>query len=834
MLAGGELSNSSDLVRMRVRDLCDLLSTERFADCLVKVLSGLSQLLLSYHLTQDAFSKLLVDIETERKLLGGGPETPKDTKILSQDSEESSKEASFEDDIPMEGFKDAFFRLRSLRSGSVDPVPPIGVATTYVSTLVIHKRTLWQYVQEKAANVISAVQMDTVSLPVEDFLRVLAATDRFLMLGEQLTRSKEGHSIELRNAIKIKSQEYFRKFHAQSFERLRLLTESEMWRRLPMLNLLTSQVAELRKSESPLMTLPPKDLYTQFLQGKELFISPARTSKDSKEEKTSSEEDEKRTAGTKKEDEKEEKKENKDTEGPVVVVAAAVKVAQFMGRYIRLMEAFPKAAEDPTTFDFYIYTVLVLFDTHPHAFFNDLSSPSNSDYKSPSNPTQNGRGISRADSTLPDLDWHAIVGSGPHVQKTFPILCQTASRVRSEILNGTFGSAAIFADSASQGAKNDDRPRNTSIERKSPTISPPPPPVRQGNSPSIAKSTSDVSQSTGSASLNIRRTKPSGGSPRAQLDRKRSIFGLVSGVSSLSVAASTPTSSVQWRPKLPSLAKLHPKVNLSSQRNLRGLNERLNAAEASVFLVRVLRTMRERMVQAVAPAGASTQSKVEGLVRYAEKASRELRLRTNRAIAHLVVQRDRVAQSVSSCKWDKNELSSRNHSYVDRIVSELRDATAVIEVHGNLPEHVERYTYRALVAYVIRSLVSAYASIRKCTTEGRASMSLDLNVLRSQVAKLKPRHLRPLPLWDYATSFVSAFYLPEDDLCKWVAEHPGYPSWHYLNVASVGAGASRSKRQRERLLQRIEAVLKGGEFSRNKRALDHRQEEEEKKTFHDL
>jgi hypothetical protein len=40
--------------------------------------------------------------------------------------------------------------------------------------------------------------MDTANLPVEDFLEVLACTERFLSVGELLTDSREEHSMSLR------------------------------------------------------------------------------------------------------------------------------------------------------------------------------------------------------------------------------------------------------------------------------------------------------------------------------------------------------------------------------------------------------------------------------------------------------------------------------------------------------------------------------------------------------------------------------------------------------------------------------------------------------------
>jgi len=297
-------------------------------------------------------------------------------------------------------------------------------------------------------------------------------------------------------------------------------------------------------------------------------------------------------------------------------------------------------------------------------------------------------------------------------------------------------------------------------------------------------------------------------------------------------------------PHIVSLVRLLNKVDLKTRMNVHGYNERLNAAESVVFLVRAFRVMRPRLLKAagaVAPesggeAGrrAKLRSRVEALERYMVQVCRELRVRTHKTIGRLFIDHGALVQGVAACKWDKNELSSRNHEYVDELVAQLRDAAAVVGAHGDLPPHIERNVWREAVSHVMRSLVDAYARLRKCTTEGRASMSLDLNVLRNQATKLAPSHLKQLPLWEFVNDFVKAFYLPEDDLCKWVAEHPGYTLAQYRNVAAVGAGASMRSKRRDRLLQRVEAVVRGGEFTRNSRAFDEKQANEDAKLYHTL
>jgi hypothetical protein len=113
--------------------------------------------------------------------------------------------------------------------------------------------------------------------------------------------------------------------------------------------------------------------------------------------------------------------------------------------------------------------------------------------------------------------------------------------------------------------------------------------------------------------------------------------------------------------------------------------------------------------------------------------------------------------------------------------------------HGVSPLLLKKL-YTSFLSYLTEQLVEAYAKAKKCTPEGRGSMTLDLSALRSGLEKLT--NLKPLPHWDFVLGWVNAYYLQESELIAWVAAHPEYSMAQVISVAQCGCGANISSKER--------------------------------------
>merc|ERR1719486_1525565 len=122
----------------------------------------------------------------------------------------------------------------------------------------------------------------------------------------------------------------------------------------------------------------------------------------------------------------------------------------------------------------------------------------------------------------------------------------------------------------------------------------------------------------------------------------------------------------------------------------------------------------------------------------------------------------------------------------------------IYQHHPMFPGQIHHKLNCECLTYLQEKMVTQYSRITKCTTEGRAQMSLDQSTLRKALETLK--NMTPLANWDYMTQFVNAFYLNNKDLMDFVINHPEYSVEIHKSVAQVGRAAQdMKKKDRKRL-----------------------------------
>ena len=93
------------------------------------------------------------------------------------------------------------------------------------------------------------------------------------------------------------------------------------------------------------------------------------------------------------------------------------------------------------------------------------------------------------------------------------------------------------------------------------------------------------------------------------------------------------------------------------------------------------------------------------------------------------------------------------------------------------------------VRLIMKMLVEGYASIKKCSNEGRALMQLDFQQLIVKLEKIC--ELRPIPDKDYVEVYIKAYYLPDSSIEKWVKDHNEYSPKHILALVNTMAQVTR-------------------------------------------
>ncbi|KAI4455051.1 hypothetical protein MML48_9g00009011 [Holotrichia oblita] len=159
--------------------------------------------------------------------------------------------------------------------------------------------------------------------------------------------------------------------------------------------------------------------------------------------------------------------------------------------------------------------------------------------------------------------------------------------------------------------------------------------------------------------------------------------------------------------------------------------------------------------------------------------------------------------SMSKINWEVKEVMSQHNSYIDIILREIQIFTMRLE-QVNSKVYVSNDVLMVLwgnIAHIItHTLVQGFSEAKKCSNGGRALMQLDFTQFLSKFEKISS--LRPVPHKEYVENYVKAYYLPENELEKWIKEHSEYSSKHLFGL--VSCVCQNNKKSKQRLLQVVD------------------------------
>jgi len=260
----------------------------------------------------------------------------------------------------------------------------------------VSRQYLWDLIQAKLGDLLqaSAIQKSK-KMKMEQLLVVLHGAQLFTGIGKTFSRSD---SKKLEASIKQKCIQYLENFQRTSFEAVKMALEAEMWRSLPVdRDFGVEQIVELNDSIESIKQLhrdatspPVKDgedekqseevkgtqskaaTYQRFLLGENVFRSVLDNVT-----KKAAKRDEKQaslslpgllfTAPRRSRNQKKK---------PIVLTSASFKLVKYIGQLVQMIECLEPVADEAFNtlmdiFDFYLYTVFVLFGPEMKRFFVD-------------------------------------------------------------------------------------------------------------------------------------------------------------------------------------------------------------------------------------------------------------------------------------------------------------------------------------------------------------------------------------------------------------------------------------------------------------------------------
>lgn len=230
------------------------------------------------------------------------------------------------------------------------------------------------------------------------------------------------------------------------------------------------------------------------------------------------------------------------------------------------------------------------------------------------------------------------------------------------------------------------------------------------------------------------------------------------------------------------------KVMKNRQDYLSSINERIVAAESLVFLAEQLETIFP-LINECLPLSPNKNIDVYLNVL---KETPKIRQPIYMHISRVAVDYAQICDSITRVNWDLHDIMSQHNNYVDVLLRQIQQMVIDIEsLKETLPieKRIVNIFLEQTIRLIMRTLVEGYASIKKCSNEGRALMQLDFQQLIVKLEKLF--EIRPIPDRDYVEVYIKAYYLPDSSIEKWVKEHNEYSAKHIIALINTMAQVTR-------------------------------------------
>ncbi|CAN0902476.1 Vps50 [Linum grandiflorum] len=256
-------------------------------------------------------------------------------------------------------------------------------------------------------------------------------------------------------------------------------------------------------------------------------------------------------------------------------------------------------------------------------------------------------------------------------------------------------------------------------------------------------------------------------------------------------ASSLPTSSTYTHTDIvPSCPPNHSPASLS-------LKERCAGADTSSVVARILHRSKAHLQSMLLQ---KNPTLVEDFYANLVDSVPDLTEHIHRTTARLLLHIDGYVDRIAAAKWEVKELGLEHNGYVDLLLGEFKHYKTRL-AHGGIHKEVQDLLLEYGVEIIAATLIEGLSRVKKCTDEGRALMSLDLQVLINGLQHFVPGNVKPK--LQTVETFIKAYYLPETEYVHWARAHPEYSKAQVVGLVNLVATMKGWKRK-----TRLEAIEK--------------------------
>ncbi|XP_052194607.1 uncharacterized protein LOC127802681 isoform X2 [Diospyros lotus] len=232
-----------------------------------------------------------------------------------------------------------------------------------------------------------------------------------------------------------------------------------------------------------------------------------------------------------------------------------------------------------------------------------------------------------------------------------------------------------------------------------------------------------------------------------------------------------------------------------------GLKERCAGADTVSLVARLLHKSKAHLQSMLLQ---NNPAIVEDFYAHLVNSVPDLTQHIHRTTARLLLHINGYVDRIANAKWEVKELGLEHNGYVDLLLGEFKHYKTRL-AHGGIRKEVQDLLLEYGVEIVAETLIEGLSRVKRCSDEGRALMSLDLQVLINGLQHFVSTNVKPK--LQTVETFIKAYYLPETEYVHWARAHPEYSRNQIIGLINLVAAMKGWKRKtRLEVIEKVEGA----------------------------
>lgn len=225
------------------------------------------------------------------------------------------------------------------------------------------------------------------------------------------------------------------------------------------------------------------------------------------------------------------------------------------------------------------------------------------------------------------------------------------------------------------------------------------------------------------------------------------------------------------------------------------LYEKIVAAESCWFASKILLEIKSKILKFIPE---SDKNLVINYITEVQLVSSQLRSLIYKGMCPPLIKQPVILSELDAAGWDQKKMLSEPHEWVESLVMNCSVIWDFMERSNDFSEAsilVREQVWLEVCQAAFDTVLEGFSRVKKCATEGRASMTMDLSALHTGLDGI---HVcKPPRGKQYVDNFVKASYLSEDELVHWVEQNWQNYAYRHLHSLLTNSSVMKKKRLKE-------------------------------------